>query len=204
MHIDEGYIKFKCVWHQADFEFPEPLLHSLSQWRSKLYGLDLVGAYDNGIGFGNISVRVADQQFIITGSATGSKPELTPSHYALVTQYQIDQNQVESTGHTKASSEAMSHAALYESSPEICAVIHIHHLELWQKLKGKIPTTDQTVAFGTPDMAWEMIRLYRESDLPEKKILVMGGHQEGLISFGKDLDEAGEVLLTHYRQTLPS
>ena len=121
MNIDEGYIKFKCIWDQGDFDFPDLLLQSLSQWRSKLYALNLVGAYDNGIGFGNISGRTQAQRFIITGSATGGKPELTQADYALVTRYRIDQNQVESTGQTKASSETMTHAALYESSPDIQA-----------------------------------------------------------------------------------
>lgn len=198
--MDEGYIKFNCIWEPGDFEFPEPLWQSLSHWRSKLYALNLVGAYDNGIGFGNISVRTQGEQFIITGSATGTKENLSRADYAWVTQYHIDQNQVESTGQTKASSETMTHAALYESSPEIQAVIHIHHLGLWEKLKGQIPTTDDNAAFGTPDMAREIIRLYHESDLPETKMLVMGGHQEGLISFGKDLDEAGEVLLRFYSE----
>ncbi len=200
MNIDEGYIKFKCIWDQGDFDFPESLWQALSQWRSKLYALSLVGAYDNGIGFGNISGRTQGQQFIITGSATGGKEELSQADYALVTRYRIDQNQVESTGQTKASSETMTHAALYESSPDIQAVIHVHHQGLWDKLRGEIPTTDEDVAFGTPDMAREIIRLYHQSDLPQTKILVMGGHQEGLIAFGQDLDEAGDVLLRFYSE----
>ena len=200
MPVDEGYIKFDCVWHPSDFDFSDADFQALSRWRSKLHALDLIGVYENGIGFGNISIRTLGHQLIITGSATGGKSELSQSDYALVTGYQIDRNRVECMGRTKASSEAMSHACLYESSSEIEAVIHVHHLELWQALSGKIPTTHQAIAFGTPDMAREIARLYRQSNLPREKILVMGGHREGLMAFGRDLDQAGETLLSHYRQ----
>ena len=43
-------------------------------------------------------------------------------------------------------------------------------------------------------MAKEIIRLYNHSDLPKSKVLVMAGHQDGLVSFGKDLKEATQVL----------
>ena len=34
--------------------------------------MDLIGAYENGVGFGNISMRIkGGHQFVITGSATG-------------------------------------------------------------------------------------------------------------------------------------
>ena len=198
MNIDEGYIKFNCIWNKADFDFPEDLLSILNTWRDKLYTLNLIGAYEGGIGFGNISVRTHGSQFIITGSATGDKAILTKDDYALVTLYNINKNEVESTGQIKASSEAMSHAALYESDKQINAVIHIHHLELWEKLLHKVPTTDEKVTFGTPEMAYEMIRLYNETNVPDKKIIVMGGHKEGIISFDKNLYEAGEIILRYY------
>ncbi|MBN1182507.1 MAG: class II aldolase/adducin family protein [Bacteroidales bacterium] len=200
MKIDEGYIKFNCVWTKSDFNFPDNLFQDLSSWRKKLYTIKLIGAYDDGIGFGNISARLMNEQFIITGSATGNKPDLMKNDYALVTQYQLDKNQVESSGHTKASSEAMSHAAIYECSPDIQAVIHIHHLALWEELMHTIPTTNENVPFGTPEMAWEIMRLYKASNLPEKKIIAMGGHKEGIIAFGKDLNEAGNIILRYYNK----
>jgi hypothetical protein len=30
-------------------------------------------------------------------------------------------------------------------------------------------------------------------------ILVMGGHEEGIVAWGKTLDEAGELILKYYR-----
>jgi hypothetical protein len=48
-------------------------------------------------------------------------------------------------------------------------------------------------------MAHEIMRLIKDSDLMEKKILVMEGHEEGIFTFGKTLEEAGEILLDYYQ-----
>jgi hypothetical protein len=42
--------------------------------------------------------------------------------------------------------------------------------------------------------------LFAETALSEEKILVMGGHPEGIISFGNDLEEAGQVLLAKWKK----
>ena len=76
MKIENGYIKFNCIWTNKNFKFPDPVYNNLNFWRNKLYGLNLIGCYTNGIGFGNISIKTSSRQFIITGSATGSKPLL--------------------------------------------------------------------------------------------------------------------------------
>ena len=62
-----------------------------------------------------------------------------------------------------------------------------------------MPTTLPKVEYGTPEMAIEIRRLYRETTLPKVKILVMAGHEEGIICFGETIVEAIEVLLTMNR-----
>jgi hypothetical protein len=89
----------------------------------------------------------------------------------------------------------MTHAAFYQADPAIGAVIHVHHLDFWKRLLHTVPTTAPEVAYGTPGMALEILRLYRETDLPRRKLAAMAGHEEGIISFGCDLDEAGTELL---------
>jgi ribulose-5-phosphate 4-epimerase/fuculose-1-phosphate aldolase len=84
---------------------------------------------------------------------------------------------------------------IYESSPSTNAVIHIHNLALWNQLMHKVPTSDEQVPYGTPEMAKEIKRLFEEASLSIEKIMVMGGHEEGIISFGKNLEEAANVLL---------
>ena len=193
----EGVIKFNCNWikqEPVDFE----LFEQMNKWRNRLFNLGLIGVTQNGIGFGNISTRFFENQFIITGSATGKIKHLTLEHYTKVTSFSIDNNSLTAQGPVIASSESLTHAALYEISSDIQAIIHIHHEGLWQKLKNKVPTSDVSVEYGTPAMAKEIQRLYLETDLSVKRILIMGGHRQGIITFGSSIEVAGNILLDYY------
>ena len=195
--IDEGYIKFQCQWIQG---LPLPLsqLQKLQHWRTKLFAQGLIGAYENGIGYGNISERCEGDQFMITGSATGNLPVLEASHYAKVIDFDLAGNSLTCQGPVKASSESMTHGTIYRLDSQINAVIHVHHLQLWHHLLDKVPTTSAEVPYGTPEMAGEIKRLFHRTDLPQKRILAMEGHKEGILTFGSDLDEAGKVLMDYY------
>jgi ribulose-5-phosphate 4-epimerase/fuculose-1-phosphate aldolase len=103
------------------------------------------------------------------------------------------------TAATVPSSECMTHAMFYQADPAVGAVIHVHHLEFWKRLLGRVPTTARDVEYGTPGMANEILRLYRETDLPCRKLAAMAGHEEGIIAIGRDLDEASKILLDAYR-----
>jgi len=194
--MDEGYIKFKCRWVEAP-PLSQKRIAPINAWRDKLFALGLVGVYPDGVGYGNISMRFRGNTFIITGSATGALQKLDGRHYVLVKEYDLSQNSLVCTGPIKASSESLSHAAVYESSPQTHAVMHVHSLALWKKLLAEVPVTSPKAAFGTPEMAFEIKRLFRETAVEEEKILVMGGHREGIISFGDTLEEAGRVLLKY-------
>jgi hypothetical protein len=45
-------------------------------------------------------------------------------------------------------------------------------------------------------MAAEVQRLYREGIFAERRILAMGGHEDGILVFGRSPEDAGQVLLT--------
>ena len=195
--IDEGYIKFDSHWRNTG-PLDNAEIESLNRWRRPLYDAGLIGQYEeHGIGFGNLSVRAtaAQRQFIISGSQTGHLPDLGAEHYALVEDYDIDRNRVYSIGAREASSESMTHAAIYELDPEIGAVVHVHSEAMWAGLKGSAATTDADVAFGTPEMAREFQRLFRETDFRKTGIAVMAGHDSGLVSTGSNLQEAAERIL---------
>lgn len=195
--IDEGYIKYQCHWTQQASVKPQEIT-ALNQWRNQLYQLGLIGQYDNGIGFGNLSCRLNQKHhFLISGTQTGGIPQLTAQHYTKVTDFNWVQNYVTCIGATKASSESLTHGALYVANPEINAVLHIHHLQLWQQLLNVVPTTNPNCAYGTPEMAEDIVRLCRDNS-GQQQIIVMSGHQEGIITFGKDFNEAGAILLNHY------
>lgn len=195
--MDEGYIKFNCEWIKNK-PLPINKLVEINKWRNKLYDLKLIGAYKNGIGFGNLSIRLEKNTFIITGSATGNLHTLNKNHYVLVNKYNFIKNSLICKGPIKASSESLSHAVIYECSSDTNAVIHIHDINLWKKFIDKLPTTDKNISYGTPEMAEEIKRLFIESKVNLEKIIVMGGHKEGIISFGKTLEEAGNIILSKF------
>jgi L-ribulose-5-phosphate 4-epimerase len=196
--IDEGYVKYQCNWSKALPIAAEKLVE-INNWRNRLYQLKLIGQYDNGIGFGNISIRDRGKEFIVSGTSTGNLPHLSSEHYTKVVDFDWDRNFVTCVGPIQASSESLTHAAIYEANPHINGVIHVHDRKLWQNLLDKVPTTARNCAYGTPEMAREIIRLCQQDDLSHAKILVMSGHEEGIITFGKNLDEAGEVLMRYYQ-----
>jgi len=191
---EEGVIKFNCQWTKS-----APLtgtwINDLTVWRDKLYKAGLIGENEDGIGYGNISIRFQQNKFIISGSGTGKLKKLTEEHYALVTDYNVDENTLCATGPIIASSESLTHAMIYEYGGDINAVIHVHHLKLWKKLLKSLPATDENIEYGTPEMAKEITRLFNEQKLSEHKLFAMGGHSGGIVCFGKSLEEAGELLL---------
>ena len=196
--IDEGYIKYQCFWQEKS-AIAESEIIELNQWRNQLYQLGLIGEYDNGIGFGNLSLRIPNsEQLIISGTQTGGIPHLRAKHYTKVIDYNWKENYVSCQGLTKASSETLTHAAIYQALPQVNAVVHIHHELLWSRSLDRFPTTEPNCAYGTPEMAEEIIRLCQQPQTQKEKIIVMSGHESGILTFGLDLDQAGEVLLKHF------
>ncbi len=198
--MTEGYIKFNCNWEQKEIQIQDEIFGQLEAARTRLYKLRLIGMYPDGIGFGNISVKSAESSsFIITGSATGQFAKLEPKHFALVTGYNFALNAISCTGQTKASAESLSHAAVYETLPEVRAVVHIHCLSLWEKLLNVLPTTSAEVEYGTPEMAEAIRELISEMKYDEK-VIVMGGHREGILAFGQNLEEATSEIIKIYNR----
>ena len=199
--MTEGAIKFNCIWEKGEIHLCKETYSHIESARAKIYALGLIGMYPNGIGFGNISVRGDDEgTFIISGSATGGLVTLKQSDYALVTDYNISENTIEYTGLTQASSESLTHAAIYQSRPEVGAVVHIHCLWLWKKLLTTYPATSSDIEYGTPAMADAVGKLASEINSRDEKIIVMGGHQEGILVFGTTLVEATVQVFNIYNR----
>ncbi len=191
-NIDEGYVKFNCQWINQPLTINVP--DELLMWRDRMYELKQIGYYEElKIGYGNISVRTP-QGILISGTQTGNIYPIQPQHFTLVTDYDINQNIVTCQGSIKASSESMTHIAIYESDENINAIIHIHNSTIWQDLMDKVPTTKKEVPYGTPEMAKEIFRLFQETKVTQEKIIVMAGHREGIITFGFSLQEVGNLL----------
>jgi L-ribulose-5-phosphate 4-epimerase len=194
------YIKFTC--EQAATEITRfGALAELNAYRRKLLHHRVIGVNANGIGFGNLSIRdSATKNFYITGSATGRKPELTLANCARVVAYDFEKNWLRYEGSAIPSSESLTHAAVYESDAKAGSVIHCHDSKLWAALLNKAPTSSKAVHYGTPEMACEVTRLFKITDVQSTKILVMAGHEGGIVAFGKDLEEAFGVLMCERRE----
>jgi len=197
---DEGIIKFDARWQRAA-AFPVEELASLIEYRDILYRCKLIGQYDDGVAYGNISQRIGESdRFYISGSATGGIKKTGNRHFSRVDDVDIDSNRLWCTGPVIASSESMTHAVLYQTSAATNGVVHVHNRQLWESLIDVVPTTPAGVAYGTPAMARAMIDLFETGNLDQYKILVMAGHEEGVFTFGDSLEDAMQTLMQHYKE----
>lgn len=206
---NEGFIKFRQVHREAALD-PVRLgsaAAALIAWRRILAALNLVGQEPEryeGAGFGNLSARIEERpappgrrSFLITGTQTAGWSRIDLDGFTLVERYDYRSNTVWSSGRVRPSSEAMTHGATYDVEPEVRYVFHAHSPEIWrQGARLGLPTTDGTAPYGSPEMALEVHRLWQQGELARQKVLVMAGHEDGVLAFGHTADEAGRALLS--------
>lgn len=193
--MNEGYVKFAV--HLTEGDLPVcPALGRLNEVRTELHDLGLIGVLPGGIGYGNLSVRLnGSNRFIISGTATGAKRELALTDYCLVDSFNICRNEVFCTGRIRASSESMSHGAVYLANPAVTCVIHIHSRAVFRfMLENGYPRTSEQAAYGTPQIAEETVRLVRDAGATQG-LFVMAGHEDGVISYGDDIEAARQLIL---------
>lgn len=205
---DEGVIKFRAdhTRHRLQARRVGETACKLIAWREIMALTGLVGRdpqrYE-GAAYGNVSARLGPpsaalgrRTFLITGTQTSDKRCLGLDDFAVVERFNFAGNRVHSHGLAEPSSESMTHGAIYDLGPHIRCVLHAHSPVVWRRaVRLGIPTTPAHVPYGTPEMAYEVQRLYRETVLPERPILSMGGHEDGIVVFGRTTEEAGQVLL---------
>jgi len=197
----EGVIKFNLTFSETSAEALKDdvdafTLSSLSAWRSMLKDLGLLGQtperYD-GYGFGNVSLRQG-KGFVISGTQTGVLDEVGLKDYAFCDTWDLSANAVSARGAVKPSSESLSHASVYDVHPEVQCALHVHSPDIWHGADAlEVPVTDRNVAYGTPEMASEVRRLI--SPMASPGIFSMGGHEDGIFTFGSSLEEAGLLMV---------
>jgi L-ribulose-5-phosphate 4-epimerase len=207
----EGVIHFDL--HHRPRPLPthlHPALAELAAWRDLLVRLGGIGQdptrYD-GAGFGNVSARTGpfpgprgQRPFLITATQTGGEPCTDPTRFAHVHRCDARTNRVESEGPARPSSESLTHGALYDLDAAIRYVFHIHSPHIWRtRALTRLPTTRPDIPYGTPAMAQEMARL-ANTGLLERRIVIMAGHEDGVIGFGRTAEEAGMVLMGAWAQ----
>lgn len=198
--IDDGYIKYVSERRDGEVSWTQSL-EALNRSRTDLFDLGLIGTYPNGVGFGNLSVRTVADQFLITGSATGSSRVLQPAQYCQVESFSIAHNTVRSRGALHASSESMTHGAIYQCAPRVHCVIHVHGRLLFDGLLLQgYRATAADILYGTPDMAYAVQQLVlAQPDLPAA--FVMAGHDEGVMAYGADVASVHALLVGLFQGT---
>jgi L-ribulose-5-phosphate 4-epimerase len=200
----EGVIKFSLDYTPSE-PLPEDELRELNAWRKVCHLCGLIGQERGrygGYGYGNISQRRPSdgeaRPFVISGSQTGHLAELTPDHYALVLDCVPSKNRVLAHGPIKPSSESLTHAAVYVLDAGAGGVIHAHSPHIWGQANALgIPMTSAAAPYGTPEMAEEIARLFAETNARQLGILVMGGHEDGVLTFGPTVTGAGLTLVRY-------
>jgi len=190
---DEGVIKYKCMLKKTG-ALNESLFLHIEKWRTILYKINLIGEYkEEGLGFGNLSRRLEQNEFIITGTQTGKYPNLNGFQYTKVIKCDLQKMKVEAIGPINPSSESLTHYAIYANCPQIKFVFHVHHKELWQyMLDNDYDYTGEDVDYGTQEMANEALRCIGNKT---SGIFAMKGHEDGIISYANTSEEAGKILL---------
>ena len=151
-----------------------------------------VREYCDGNG-GNISCKIAPDRYICTPTGV-SKGFMTPDMLCMV-----DGNGKQLAGTWKRTSEFLSHAAIYKSTPEAVSVAHAHPcyagafavkgLQPPPRLIPELEVFVGTVAFapymtpGSPEMAEEIFKR-----APKHQAIIMGNH--GVITWGKSVEDA--------------
>jgi ribulose-5-phosphate 4-epimerase/fuculose-1-phosphate aldolase len=178
----------------------------LTAWREILTRTGLVGKDPElygGYAYGNVSGRVGpfpgarhERAFLVSGSGTSGKRRVTLDDFCLVTRCDAASNCVTSSGPSLPSSESLTHGAIYDLAPHIRFVFHVHSPTIWRRAAElRLPTTAEDAPYGSPEMAREVDRLYRSTSLSELGILAMGGHEDGIVVFGRNAEQAGQAVL---------
>ncbi len=203
----EGVTKFAAAHRPGPLvPFAQECAAELLAWRAVVAALGGIGqdpARYDGAGFGNVSVRIPPhgaprgaRRFVITGTQTGGARCLSRDDLCVVERYRIKDNAVDSVGPAAPSSESMTHGAVYDLSPAIRAVVHIHCPLVFEARQAlRLPCTQADVDYGTPAMAGEVSRLFR-AGADQRQVFAMTAHRDGIVSFGRTLEEATQVLVS--------
>lgn len=198
MTTQDGIIKYQQILEQKDdFYLYSTQINELNRVRHALFKMELIGSDSTGVCFGNISCRIINNRFMITASQTGHLELLSENKYCYVKKVNLKSMKLWTDGVLPASSEALTHYAIYTLDPKITAVIHIHSLKMWNhemQTKSKI-ITSPNVTYGTYEMALEMQRTFNNSSTGS---FVLGGHKEGLIYYSTTLNKALNLIKQDY------
>jgi L-ribulose-5-phosphate 4-epimerase len=192
--MNEGVIKYNTSKQIKKNSISKKDFALIEKYRRKLNRLGLIGCYDNGIGFGNVSLIGRDGKIIITASQTGHLKSLRSKHYVKLLRYNVDTMTLRYEGVGKASSETLTHCSIYESIKGAKAVIHVHNEKLWRALmEAGYPTVSADIEYGTKEMANAVSWLFKHNR-KKSGIFATAGHFEGVFVFSNNIKSVFTLL----------
>jgi len=196
----EGVIKYQL--RHTDCALDQNIdIAGINAWRSIMHRLGVIGQNATkyaGYGYGNISQRTAGNsgQFLISGTQTGHLETLTRNDYCIIVHADLQANRITSRGPCKPSSEAMTHAAVYQQDAAVSGIIHGHCPEIWRHTAAlDLPHSAESVPYGTPEMAVAVQRLLQTGDFRHGGLFTMLGHEDGVMAFAVDMPAAARELI---------
>jgi hypothetical protein len=80
--------------------------------------------------------------------------------------------------------------------------MHLHSPEIFaHRTTLNLPCTSPAADYGTPDMAAEILELVQKHDCSKPGLLVMSGHQDGILAYGPTADSTGNLVLEYLGAT---
>jgi ribulose-5-phosphate 4-epimerase/fuculose-1-phosphate aldolase len=139
----EGVIKYRLNLDQGPPP-PSEVVAELAGIHDLCFKRKYVGQ-EGSVHFGNISKRLTESPlnkqssettwnivFAITATQTsGLQPPLPAELFTTVHSVDLTTGTLYAVGHSKPSSEAMTHMALYVAQPSLTAVVHGHSPQVW-------------------------------------------------------------------------
>ncbi len=178
-------------------KFKTKFIKGVREDAGKIDGIISVGRELNTLGLtpenaGNISVRTANGMLITVGGK--NKGELKEEDVVEVTFF--DGKTAEVIGEKEPSSETPLHWQVYQKFGGINAIIHAHDQEVLKNaVKLRIPSTKHAVGYGTQYQAKQVVEALKYGNY-----VVIKNH--GIVSTGKDLDEALESTLFFHKKSM--
>ena len=79
----------------------------------------------------------------------------------------------------------MTHGTVYALDAGVQWVIHAHSPHIWRHAEALgLPLTAADVPYGSPELAAEVERLFRDTEVAALGIFAMAGHEDGIVAFG--------------------
>ncbi|MBR9676712.1 class II aldolase/adducin family protein [Candidatus Woesearchaeota archaeon] len=185
------YQGIKFVTRMIGSEIPiHSNLERLKYWCNVFDQKGLAPPYDGG-SFGNLSFRVqpGSEQFIITAAQSALSESSDNNNFVTVNKVDLEQGIVYSIGSREPSSEAMVHAAVYNTRPNVQAVFHGHCQVITERAADLgIPVTLEEAPYGTVELVNRVLEVLEDHNFVEMK-------NHGFLALGKSLDEAGNISL---------